>query len=71
MKDPLLRLSLCFFDQRLYYAIARRSEERRALRIGSHGFSFSVAEAFRDRDAKKLDGVYTAVKNLRQEFGVD
>jgi hypothetical protein len=65
-----LRLAVCFFDQRVFYAVGEIGKPDPIVRIGSHEFNFSIADAFRSSDDKKIEGVYAILKSIKQEFSV-
>lgn len=68
MSGSNICLAVNFFERRLFYAVSDRSGRRNLIRLGSHEFGFSIADAFRLNDGRKLDGVYAVVKNLKAEF---
>lgn len=68
MSGSNICLAVNFFERRLFYAVSDRSGRRNLVRLGSHEFSFSIADAFRLGDSKKLDGIYAIIKNLKSDF---
>lgn len=68
MSGSNICLAVNFFERRLFYAVSDRSGRRNLIRLGSHEFGFSIADAFRLNDSRKLDGVYAVIKNLKAEF---
>jgi len=67
MSDTRIRLAVCFFENKLFYALGEKGKGRNLQRVGSHGFSFSIADAFRQSDHRKLEGVYSVLKNIKNE----
>jgi len=70
MMGSELRLAVCFFDQRVFYAVGEIGKPDPILRIGSHEFNFSIADAFRSSDQMKIEGVYAMLKSIKQEFPI-
>lgn len=70
MMGSELRLAVCFFDQRVFYAVGEIGKPDPILRIGSHEFNFSIADAFRSSDQMKIEGVYAILKAIKQEFSI-
>jgi hypothetical protein len=68
MSGSSTRLAVNFFEHRLFYAVFTPGEGALLRRIGSHDFSFSIADAFRAGDVRQLDGVYSVLKNLQKEY---
>ncbi len=61
-------LAVTFFERRLFYAISEQHERQKLVRLGSNEYAFSIADAFRANDNKKLDGIYSIIKNLKAEY---
>jgi hypothetical protein len=61
-------LAVNFFERRLFYAVSELTERRKLVRLGSHEYTFSIADAFRANEGRKLDGIYSVVKNLKAEY---
>lgn len=70
MSGSGLRLAICFFDQRVFYAVGEIGNPEPIVRIGSHEFNFSIADAFRSSDVMKIEGVYAMLKSIKQEFAI-
>jgi hypothetical protein len=68
MSGSTVCLAVNFFERRLFYAVSGLTDRRELLRIGSHEYSFSIADAFRVNDTRKLDGIYSVVKSLKAEY---
>lgn len=68
MSGSNARLAVNFFERRLFYAVSVFTERRELFSLGSHEFAFSIADAFRENDTRKLDGIYSVVKNLKVEY---
>ncbi len=61
-------IAVNFFEKRLFYAVSELSERRKLIRLGSNEYAFSIADAFRSSDSRKLNGVYSVIKNLKAEY---
>ena len=61
-------LAINFYERRLFYAVSDASERRKIVRLGSNEYSFSIADAFRAAENRKLDGVYSVIKGLKAEY---
>jgi hypothetical protein len=68
MSGSNIRIAVNFFERRLFYAVSDVSERRNLIRLGSNEYSFSIADAFRTSDARKLDGIYAVIKGLKSEY---
>jgi hypothetical protein len=68
MSGSTICLAVNFFERRLFYAVSELTDRRNVVRLGSHEYSFSIADAFRMNDARKLDGIYSVVRNLKTEY---
>lgn len=68
MSGSTTRLAINFFEQRLFYAASTPGVTSHLSRIGSHDFTFSIADAFRSGEIRQLDGVYTILKALQHEL---
>jgi len=67
MSGSTTRLAVNFFEHRLFYAAYTSGAGSFLSRVGSHDFSFSIADAFRAGDQRQLDGIYSVLKNLQKE----
>jgi len=61
-------LAVNFFERRLFYAVSELTERRKLVRLGSNEYAFSIADAFRANDSRKLDGIYSVIKSLKAEY---
>ncbi len=68
MPESTICIAVNFFEKRLFYAVSEQSERRKLIRLGSNEYSFSIADAFRSGDGRKLNGVYAVIKNLKTEY---
>lgn len=68
MSGSTTRLAINFFEQRLFYAAYTPGAGPSLNRIGSHEFTFSIADAFRAGETRQLDGVYSVLKGLQKEL---
>lgn len=71
MNDATKNLGICFFADRLYYAINDNSKSSNYLeRIGSFGFNFNVFEAVSNSDTKSFEHVKNTVSDLIDQYKI-
>ncbi len=71
MSDATTNLGICFFADRLYYAVNDTEKGSNYLaRIGSFDFNFNVPKAVSNPDTKNFEHVNNTVNNLLGQFRI-
>lgn len=70
MNEASQNLGLCFFSDRLYYAINQPDAEATLKEIGSFDFNFDVAEAIRSQHPKQYLHIQQTVEDIVKEHNI-
>lgn len=70
MEDHYPSLGLCFFDNRLFYAVNDPSESKKLARIGSFDFNVDVTETLLGNAGQHFRGISQTVLKLKEEYDI-
>ncbi len=70
MDGATQNLGLCFFSDRLYYAVNQTDADSTLKEIGSFDFNFDVAEAVRSQDPDRYPHIQKTVQSLVKEHDI-
>ena len=70
MDEASQNLGICFFSDRLYYAVNKTDAEATLLEIGCLDFNFDVAEAIRSQHPKQYLHIQQALDKLLKEHKI-
>lgn len=71
MDVPNPSLGLCFFEDRLFYAVNDIYDSRKLARIGSVDFNFDVARAILSGDKEHFPGIKKTVTQLKDQYNIN
>jgi len=70
MDDATQNLGVCFFSDRLYYAVNQPSSETTLQEIGSFDFNFEVADAIRSQHPDRFPHIQKTIESLISEYSI-
>ncbi len=70
MKEDYPSLGLCFFGNRLFYAVNDPSKPEKLARIGSFDFNIDVTETLLGNSEKHVQGISQTVQQLKKEYEI-
>ena len=70
MDGSTQNLGLCYFSDRLYYAVNQTDSEATLKEIGSFDFNFDVAEAIRTQHPDRYPHIQKTVEDLVKEYKI-
>lgn len=70
MEDRYPILGLCFFENRLFYAVNEPGEPKKLARIGSFDFNIDVTETLLGNSGQQFRGIRQTVTQLREEYDI-
>ncbi len=70
MDDTSANLGVCFFSDRLFYAVNDPKNDKHLLRIGCFDFNFDVADAISVRHRDQFPHVKTTFEKLQEEYSI-
>lgn len=63
-------LGLCFFGNRLFYAVNNPKEPQKVSRIGSFNFNIDIPKALRSNNSRHLRGIGETVDEIKKEYNI-
>lgn len=63
-------LGLCFFEDRLFYAVNEPEQNRKLARIGSFDFNIDVTETLLKNSGQHFRGISQTVNQLKKEYDI-
>lgn len=70
MDEAPANLGVCFFSDRLFYAINDPANDRHLLHIGCFDFNFNVIEAITSQHSEQFPHVKATFENLREQHNI-
>lgn len=70
MEDQYPSLGLCFFGNRLFYAVNDPSEPNELAHIGSYDFNIDVTETLLGNSKQHFRGISQTVRQLKSEYDI-
>ena len=70
MEDQNPSLGLCFFENRLFYAVNDTTEPKKLARIGSFDFNVDVPETLLGDSGQHFRGISQTVNQLKEEYEI-
>lgn len=70
MAESGTNLGICFFSNRLFYAVNNADSPRSLKRIGAFDFNFNVIDAVSSQHPGQLENLVSALSSLCKKFGI-
>lgn len=70
MNQPHPSLGLCFFENKLFYAVNEQQKSKKLARIGCVDFNFDVANTIISGNSRHFPGIQQTVNRLKQQFDI-
>lgn len=70
MEEQYPTLGLCFFDNRLYYAVNNSRDSKKLARIGSFDFNVDITETLLGDSGQHFRGIKQTLSQLKEEYDI-
>ena len=70
MDERAKNLGVCFFSDRLFYAVNDPEKDKHLFRIGSFCFNFNVLDAISDTESEHFQHIRSTFEKLQEEYEV-
>lgn len=70
MEDQYPDLGICFFENRLFYAVSNPAKPKKLSRIGSFDFNIDVTETLLRNSEQHFRGISQTVNQLQEEYDI-